>query len=147
MASEYETDFAAWADDQARALRAHQSGGNVAVDWAHLIEEVEGLGASDRRELRNRLRVLIEHLFKLANSAAQEPRAGWRETVRAQRGQLDTLLAENRSMRASLGTVIAEVTPRARGDAAAALRDRGETVVIEDAAVLTEEQLLGDWLP
>ncbi len=48
----YEEDFSAWADDQARLIRA---GDFAALDLEHLAEEIEGLSISERRELRSRL--------------------------------------------------------------------------------------------
>ncbi len=39
--SDYETDFAVWAEEQASAIRDHLAGGNRPVDWAHVIEEIE----------------------------------------------------------------------------------------------------------
>jgi hypothetical protein len=34
------------------------------IDWDNIAEEIESLGRSDKRSLRNRLRVLILHLLK-----------------------------------------------------------------------------------
>jgi hypothetical protein len=147
MSSDYYSDFAAWADEQARALRAHRSGGNEPIDWEHLIEEVEGLAASDRRELRNRLRVTMVHLLKLRFGADPGPRAGWRETVVEQRRAIETLLDENTSMRKTVGSLVATLSARARQDAERALRDHGDGGVVDLTASLTEDQVLGDWWP
>ncbi len=62
----YDADFFLWTQEQARLLRnsAHAAT-NLPLDWENLAEEVEDLGRSNRRELRNRLRVVMEHLLKL----------------------------------------------------------------------------------
>ena len=62
----YEEDFVRWTEQQSRALReAAGVGTNLPLDWANLAEEIESLGASQRRELHCRLAVILEHLMKL----------------------------------------------------------------------------------
>ena len=58
---DYDTDFYAWTQAQAEAIRA---GTWDAVDRAHLAEEVEDVGKSERRALVSHLRVLLTHLLK-----------------------------------------------------------------------------------
>ncbi|MBE7564423.1 DUF29 domain-containing protein [Acidithiobacillus sp. HP-6] len=48
----YEQDFFAWTKNQTEALRTRQIS---VVDWVNLLEEVESMGASHRRELESRL--------------------------------------------------------------------------------------------
>ena len=45
----YDDDFFAWTQEQARLLRA---GELTAVDVENLAEEIESVGRSDRREIR-----------------------------------------------------------------------------------------------
>ncbi len=67
----YEQDFYAWTRDQARALRRlAETRPNVAIDLTHLIEEVEGLGKSERDAARSYLRTIIEHCLKVARRRA-----------------------------------------------------------------------------
>ena len=54
-------DIVAWAHEQALLLR---SGQLSAIDAEHLAQEIEAVSASERRELRNRLKVLLQHLLK-----------------------------------------------------------------------------------
>ena len=61
MSTTYETDVAAWADEQAMLLR---SGNLTALDVEHLAEEMAAMSAKEKRELRSRLAVLLQHLLK-----------------------------------------------------------------------------------
>ena len=66
MSTLYRDDFVSWTREQADGLRrARDSGSNLTLDWANLIEEIEALGASERRELRSHLVRIVEHLAKL----------------------------------------------------------------------------------
>lgn len=59
--SEYDTDIALWSTRQADALRRRASN---EIDWENVAEEIESLSRSDKREIRNRLAVICEHLLK-----------------------------------------------------------------------------------
>jgi Domain of unknown function DUF29 len=58
----YEADFVAWLEDQAQHARR---GEISALDLENIAEELEGMARSDRREIRNRLTVLLTHLLKV----------------------------------------------------------------------------------
>lgn len=112
----YDTDFYAWTQRQAALLRAEDFG---EVDWNNLIEEIETLGRSDKREVISRLEVLIMHLLKLTH----QPRAarytrGWRNTIGEQRQRLHRLLRESPSLRAQLTELVADAYPDAIKSAA-----------------------------
>ena len=48
MSTLYRDDFVSWTQEQADSLRrARDSGSNLPLDWPHLIEEIESLGASE----------------------------------------------------------------------------------------------------
>lgn len=100
MATLYETDFHAWTQEQAaklRALVAERS--NLDLDLENIAEEIESVGASDRRELHSRLARIIEHLLKLEDSTLREPRHGWKSSVRAERISLERLFKQSPSLR------------------------------------------------
>ena len=63
----YEQDFYGWTQEQARLLR---EGRFAELDVANVIEEIETLGRSERRELVSRLRVLLLHLLKWQHQPA-----------------------------------------------------------------------------
>lgn len=79
----YDHDILTWSAHQASLLRRIASGERVneAVDWPHLIEEVEDLGLSELRACESLLRQAMVHLMKL-HSGADQPAGHWRaETV------------------------------------------------------------------
>ncbi len=57
----YERDFHAWTEQQAALLKA---GRLLDIDRDRLIEEIESMSASERRDLANRLKELLLHLLK-----------------------------------------------------------------------------------
>jgi hypothetical protein len=57
----YDQAFCAWTEQQVRLLRA---GRLQDADLVHIAEEIETLGANERRELESRLEVLLLHLLK-----------------------------------------------------------------------------------
>ncbi|EWY35815.1 hypothetical protein N825_34200 [Skermanella stibiiresistens SB22] len=88
----YDTDFAAWTEQQADLLR---SGQLDAVDIDHIAEEIESLGRSELRAMESALMRIVEHLLKLAHSPASDPRDGWRESVTVQRLEYEALADDN----------------------------------------------------
>jgi hypothetical protein len=82
----YDEDFYLWVEQQADLLR---QGRFRALDLAHLIEEVEDLGANLGNAVTSRTREIILHLLKLQYSPAVEPRRGWRDSVGKRRDDLE----------------------------------------------------------
>jgi hypothetical protein len=123
--SKYDIDFVLWAEHQAALLRRVATGERIndQVDWTNVIEEIESLSRSDRRELRNRVRTILQHLLLLQASPAPGPRAGWKVTVNEQRYQLLTILDDSPSLRPGVAAVITEEMPKARRQVALALEE------------------------
>jgi hypothetical protein len=110
----YDEDFVAWSRQQAKALReAVRPGSNQNLDWENLAEEIEGLGRSERRELTGRLSTIIEHLVKLNQSPASEPRPGWEQTIRRERAEIERLLEDSPSLGRDIPALAARETKRA----------------------------------
>lgn len=148
----YEADFVRWSEEQATAIRAAAaSRTNLPLDWDNLAEEIESLGRSVRAELRNRLATVIEHLLKLRLSAAEEPRRGWIETVERERIEIEALLDENPSLRATLADALETADRKGRKLARLGLERHGEWSAEMDeasaASRLTDRQVIGPWLP
>lgn len=90
------------------------------VDWDNLLEELESLVKSDKRELENRLTVLVEHLLKLAYWEAERENNArcWRNTIKEQRRQIGKLFKYSPSLKTFLEESFAECYADARIDAA-----------------------------
>ena len=104
MSDLYESDFYAWATEQGALLRA---GKLSAADIAHIAEEIESMGRSEKRELTNRLAVLLAHLLKWRFQPDRRGRS-WRATIREQRLQAAQVLRDNPSLRPQLGAILAD---------------------------------------
>ncbi|WP_460194393.1 DUF29 domain-containing protein [Thermosynechococcus sp. FA-CM-4201] len=100
----YDTDFYAWTLEQAKLLKA---GDFAHLDIAHLVEEIEALGRQERRELENRLGILIGHLLKW-DYQPQKRSKSWRATIREQRRAVQKLIHQNPSLQPYLPQAIAE---------------------------------------
>lgn len=137
MNTTHESDFYAWALEQAALLRA---GKLSALDVEHLIEELEAMGRSERREMENRLRVLLMHLLEWEFQPGRRC-ASWEATIKIQRKDVATLLRRNPSLKGELDELLADAYDIAR------LEAHGETGLPEstfpDACPYTWEQATG----
>lgn len=106
----YDRDLARW---YAETLAQLKAGDLSNLDLAHLIEEIEGLAARDRRELKTRLKVLLAHLLKRAYVPLPDNYRGWENTIDEQREQLQDLLAQSPSLESYCEDVFAESWQRA----------------------------------
>lgn len=94
----YETDFYGWTLEQAKFLQEQKWN---CLDIPNLIEEIESLGRQERRELKNRLGILLGHLLKWEFQPQNRSRS-WLATIREQRFQVLQLLAESPSLQPKL---------------------------------------------
>lgn len=95
-ASLYETDFLLWTEETVAKLRARDFDH---VDLENLIEEIESLGHSEKKEVRNRLKTLLEHLIKRIYVDMPQEFNGWERTIREQRTDLELALMDSPSLK------------------------------------------------
>jgi hypothetical protein len=138
----YEADLHQWINEQTAALRAGQSD-RLAV--TRLIEELDSMSARERRELINRLAVLLAHLLKWQFQPERRCTI-WRLTINEQRRQLALLLEDSPSLERRLP----ELLERAyRNAAQAALEETGfiTSPFPESCAHAIEQILDEDFMP
>ena len=98
VSADYETDVIAWAKEQVRLLR---SGQFSLLDIEHIVEEIEDVAKSERRELRNRMAVLLAHLLKWQYQADRRGNS-WRRTINVQRDEITAHIKSAPSLKPDL---------------------------------------------
>jgi len=100
----YQTDFYAWAQQQANLLK---TGRLSELDIANLVEEVEDMSRSEKRALESRLIVLLVHLLKWKYQSERQGRS-WHLTIKEQRVRLFKALKISPSLKNQLASVTSD---------------------------------------
>ncbi len=114
MSEIYSTDFISWTAKTAQLLREkrwHE------VDTAHLIEEIEDLGKSERRAFVSQLTRLLLHLLKWQYQP-QRRSDTWLDSITDARTQLELALEDSSSLKSYPAEKLADSYQRARRQAA-----------------------------
>ncbi|MDR9402906.1 MAG: DUF29 domain-containing protein [Halothece sp. Uz-M2-17] len=108
----YETDYYHWVQTTVHHLQKRNFS---AIDWEHLIEELESMGKSEQRALLSLLTRLLEHLLKLAYWESEKARVGnhWASEIVNFRAQITDLLEDSPSLRSQLPTLYEKAYPTA----------------------------------
>jgi hypothetical protein len=114
MIPKHDEDFYGWAMAEASLLRQHKWD---ELDIEHLAEELESMGASEKREIRSRMKQLMKHLLKWKYQPDLQCRS-WKNSIRNQRLELEDVIKDNPSLKPSLNENMKEVYMRALTDAA-----------------------------
>src|SRR3982750_3295215 len=91
----YESDFYAWTQEQARLLRERRWND---LDLENLVDEVESVGRSDKRQIESRLEILIAHLLKWKYQPGGRGNS-WSSTIFEQRNRIAGLVEDSPSLR------------------------------------------------
>ncbi len=141
----YDTDYNLWILDTVQKLQCKDLDN---LDWENLIEEVLGLGRSDKRKLESLMTRLIEHLLKLGywQSERNYNQNHWRREIRNFRKQIKRELKASPSLKNYLVQIFDELYQDARELLA---DDSGLPIdMFPEQPIATLEQLLDeDWLP
>ncbi|WP_055074835.1 DUF29 domain-containing protein [Pseudanabaena sp. 'Roaring Creek'] len=92
----YESDLDLWLETTIAQLKV---GDFYNLDIENLIEELEGLSGSNKREVETRLKRLIEHILKRCYVGMPDCYRGWLLTIFEQRDELKTLLRQSPSLK------------------------------------------------
>jgi Domain of unknown function DUF29 len=111
----YDTDFVRWAEEMGQLMRDRNYS---QVDWDNVIEEIESLGKSDRRELKSRLEVLLMHMLKWQYQPSMRT-GSWTGTINEQRDRIEDLLEESPSLKSLVLEYLPDSYRRARRNAIA----------------------------
>lgn len=100
----YEKDFYSWTYEQAELLRKGQFND---LDIPNLIEEIETMGRSEKRELESRLTVLLLHLLKWKYQEVRRGRS-WQLSIDEQRIQFNKTLRDNPGLKPLLDELLTD---------------------------------------
>lgn len=106
---DYNQDFYAWAIHNAGLMR---QGKFPQIDIENVAEELESMGNSNKRELANRLAVLIAHLLKWQYQPNLRGRS-WKLTIKEQRICIVRLLKESPSLKHALDATLLDAYEQA----------------------------------
>jgi hypothetical protein len=93
----YHQDLNLWRQEIINAIQTKQLEN---MDWDNLIEEINDMGASEKRALRSYLKRLIEHILKLRywQSEREYNLRGWKKEVVNFREEIKSILEESPSL-------------------------------------------------
>ncbi|WP_257292834.1 DUF29 domain-containing protein [Endozoicomonas sp. ONNA1] len=151
MNSLYERDFYSWTCQQAKLLK---EGKLNELDIENLLEEVETMGRSEYKTLKNCLKQLLLHLLKWQKQSQNkdgmhdinEWYRSWKVTVNTQRFDVEEELEENPGLQPKLDEILVKAYQNARRKAADDLRCHVKDFPTE--CPWTYKQIMTkDWLP
>ena len=136
MTALYDQDFDLWIQKTATDL---QNRDLDAIDWGNLIDEIEGMGKSERRALQSYLERLLEHLLKLKYWDAERDRCerGWKIEIIEFRSRIEKILTDSPSLK----NYLTKIYPKAHKLAVAKM-----SIVFElpDRAAITQDFALSE---
>jgi hypothetical protein len=104
----YEKDFYQWLEHTADLVR---DGRFEEIDREVLIDELESMGKRDKRELANRLIILMAHLLKWQYQPDARS-SGWVGSIAEQRLQIAGQLEDSPSLRGMLADAAEKAYPK-----------------------------------
>lgn len=139
----YDQDFHQWIETTVDYLKQQKFD---LVDWDNLIEELEGLGRSEKRAVRSHLVILLQHLLKWQYQPEYQCRS-WQSSINNAKRQLLRLLKDNPSL---AGDFLVESIPDAYEEAREKAAE--ETTIFlqkfpEECPYLVHQLLDKCWLP
>ncbi|ACK66940.1 protein of unknown function DUF29 [Rippkaea orientalis PCC 8801] len=90
----YDQDFNLWLENTINSLK---EGKLLEVDYDHLIEELEGMGRSEKNAIKSNLRILLMHLLKYQYQPEKRSNS-WRYTITEHRQRIRDSLETSPSL-------------------------------------------------
>jgi hypothetical protein len=142
MSATYKADFNLWIEQTAQLLRSYRW---QEVDVEHLIEEVEGLGKSERRSIASQLTRLLLHLLKWQYQP-QRRSDSWLDSITDSRTQIELVIEDSPSLKNYPTEQLEDSYQKARRQAA---KQTGILVSLfpEECPYSLELVLDENWLP
>lgn len=138
----YEKDFNLWLEETINYLK---NGDITNLDRENLIEEIQSIGNSDKRETFSRLKVLLMHLLKWQYQP-QKRSSSWLNTIDEQREQLELILKNSPSLKPYFREILSDCYQKAIRAAVNETNLPRQTFPKE--CPFTQEQILDDnYLP
>lgn len=100
----YDTDILEWSERQAAALRrlAARPDRPNDVDFENVVEEIESVGRSQLRAVESHLRLVLEHLVKLASAPDSSAAGHWTAEILNWRTDLEAAISPSMHQRIDL---------------------------------------------
>ena len=98
----YQEDYFGWLRENAQLIR---EGKLSEIDAENIAEELESMGKSEKRELSNRLTILLLHFLKWQFQTAKRSKS-WRNTIAVQRIDIQELLEDSPSLKSEIADKI-----------------------------------------
>ena len=94
----HDRDFNLWIEETIKTIKNKDVSN---MDWENLLEEIEDMGASQKRALDSYVQRLIEHILKLKywHSEKERNERGWRTEVVNFRNRINRILQKNPSLK------------------------------------------------
>lgn len=112
--TDYEKDFFLWTQEQSKLLQKRDFS---KLDVENLKEEIESLGISDKRAIKNHLINLMLHLLKIQYQSQKHTKS-WDSSIKNSRKAIYLICDDSPSLRNQLKKMILDSYKYARSDAA-----------------------------
>jgi hypothetical protein len=142
MNETYVSDFNSWIEQTTQLLRERRW---HEIDVAHLIEEVEDLGKSERRGIASQLTRLLLHLLKWQYQP-QRRSDSWLDSITDARTQIELAIEDSPSLKSYPAEQLEDSYQRARRQAAKQT-DLEILALPKECPYSLELVLDEDWLP
>jgi hypothetical protein len=106
----YQEDYYGWLQENAQLIREKNFS---EIDAENIAEELESIGKSEKRDLSNRLTVLLMHLLKWQHQSVKRS-TSWRNTIAVQRIDIRELLEDSPSLKNEISDKIAIAYEKAK---------------------------------